>query len=176
MSVVISLVRNRQAADAVYALAYGFIDWLRQRYPEMSAEIDGYLAHQNFDDEIRDVLEYYTPPRGECLLAAVDGRPVGILMLKDLGAGVCEMNRMFVREEARGLGAGRALLARLTHRAREMGFETMVLSALPRHHEALALYRSAGFVPDDRDPEAGNTEKAVLMRMDLTQGGPDGDR
>ena len=161
-------VRDREAADAVYALAYEFIDWLRGRYPEMDAEIDVYLEHQKFDEQIRNVLVHYGPPHGECLLAAVDGRPVGILMLKDVGDGVCEMNRMFVRDEARGLGVGKALVARLCDRAREMGFRTMVLSALPRHHEALALYRAAGFEADDRRRDAGDSDNAVLMRLDLT--------
>ena len=161
-------VRTKDEADAVYVLAYEFINWLRERYPEMESEIDTYLRHQKFDDQIRDVLIHYSPPKGECLLATNGAEPVGILMLKDLGGGTCEMNRMFVRESARGLGAGRALVDRVKERAREMGFETMVLSALPRHHEALALYHSVGFQIDDRPREAGNSDNAILMKLDLT--------
>ena len=89
-------------------------------------------------------------------------------MLKETGTGICEMNRMFVRSQARGLGVGRALVQRLKTRAREMGFGLMTLSALPRHHEALALYRSCGFELDGRAPEAGNSDAAVLMKIDLT--------
>jgi GNAT superfamily N-acetyltransferase len=163
----IELVRDAGAARAVYELAYEFVDWLRERYPEMSAEIDTYLTHQKFDAQIKEVLIHYNPPRGECLLAVLDGMPVGILMLKDLGDGVCEMNRMFVRQSARGMGVGRMLVARLKERAREMGYTSMVLSALPRHHEALSLYRAMEFQPDDRQREAGNSNNAILMRLDL---------
>ena len=138
----IELVRNQSQADAVYELAYEFVDWLRDRYPEMAHDIGVYLEHQKFDEQIRKVLTHYNPPKGECLLANHNGEAVGILMLKDLGGRVCEVNRMFVRENARGLGAGRSLLENLKQRAREMGFETMTLSALPRHHEALSLYQS----------------------------------
>ncbi len=88
-------------------------------------------------------------------------------MLKGLGEGACEMNRMFVRETARGLGVGRALVQELKRRAREMGFRTMTLSALPRHHEALALYRASGFQLDDRARDAGNSANAVLMKINL---------
>jgi len=165
--VQIELVRNKEQAEAVHVLAYEFIDWLRVRYPEMGAEIDNYLKHQKFDEQIREVLTHYNPPRGECLLANRDEIPVGILMLKDLGGGVCEMNRMFVRESARGCGAGRALLERLKERAREMGFSTMTLSALPRHHEAMALYRVSGFEFDDRPREAGNSNNSILMKLAL---------
>lgn len=166
----IERVRSQAQADAVFTLAYEFIDWLRERYPEMASHIDVYLQHQKFDEQIREVLTHYNPPNGECLLANHDGQPVGIVMLKDLGDGICEMNRMFVRESARGLGASRALVEGLKRRAREMGFGTMSLSALPKHHEALPLYRSCGFVLDDRESEAGNSDNAVLMKVDLGAG------
>jgi len=167
--VQIDLVRKQDQADAVYILAYEFIDWLRDRYPEMASEIDVYLEHQNFDAQIREVLTHFNPPNGECLLATNAGEPVGILMLKRIDSTICEMNRMFVRESARGLGAGRALVEDLKQRAREMGFETMTLSALPRHHEALALYRSCGFRLDNREREAGNSDNAILMKIDLAE-------
>ena len=167
----IVLVRTPEHASAVHDLACEFIAWLRQRYPEMQAEIDEYLVHQKFDEQIRQVLTYFNPPRGECLLAMHDTGPVGILMLKNTGGGVCEMNRMFVRESARGLGTGRALIERLRERAVEMGFTQMVLSALPRHYEAIPLYRSAGFVDDDSPSGPENSDDAILMKLDLRNPG-----
>jgi len=166
----IERVRSQEQADAVNALAYEFVGWLHQRYPEMETEIDAYLQHQKFDEQIREVLTYFTPPKGECLLASHDGQPAGILMLKGLGEGICEMNRMFVRDSARGQGAGRALVEGLKQCAREMGFRTMTLSALPRHHEALSLYRTCGFELDDRELGAGNSRNAVLMKINLGSG------
>ncbi|MEJ1996512.1 MAG: GNAT family N-acetyltransferase [Limibacillus sp.] len=160
-------VRTKYEADAVYGLAYEFVEWLRQRYPEMDSEIDTYLHHQKFDEQIRDVLIHYNPPKGECLLAFDGSNPVGILMLKDLGGGICEMNRMYVRESARGLGLGGALVTEIIKRARQMGFQRITLSALPRHHEAMALYRSLGFKDDDRPKEPGNSDNAILMKLDL---------
>ena len=163
----IHVVRNQVQADTVRDLAYEFIAWLRDRYPELPAEIDNYLKHQKFDEQIQEVLTRYNPPKGECLLATNNNEPIGIVMLKDVGMGVCEMNRMFVRESARGLGAGRALVERLIHRAKEMGFETMTLSALPKHFEAIPLYTSLGFEIDDRERDAGNSDDAILMRISL---------
>lgn len=169
-TIQIARVRTPGQAEAVRILAYEFVDWLRGRYPEMTVEIDTYLRHQKFEEDMRDVRARYVPPGGECLLAVMDGAPVGILMLKDSGGGVCEMNRMYVRDAARGHGAGRALVQRLVERAREMGFASMTLSALPRHHEALSLYRSVGFAEDDRTRDAGNAANVVLMRLDLEGG------
>ena len=165
--VQIKLVRRQAEADAVYVLAYEFIDWLHERYPEMGTVIDEYMAHQKFDEQIKDVLIHFTPPKGECLLATHEDKPVGIVMLKDLDNGICEMNRMFVRQTARGLGAGRALVERLIQRAVDMGFRTMVLDALPRHDEAIALYLSMGFQLDERPGAPGTSETDVHMRLDL---------
>ena len=152
----------------MYLLAYEFIDWLRARYPEMSAEIDEYLEHQKFDEQILNVLVHYCPPKGECLLAIHNEAPVGILMLKDLGGNVCEMNRMFVRKSARGLGVGRSLVERLIECSKEMEFKTMVLSALARHHEAISLYKSSGFQLRAKPDGSGSPESAVHMTLDLT--------
>ena len=166
--VKIALVRNEEQAAHVRAMAWEFVDWLRERYPDLHATIDEYLENQGFAGMLERLLDTFTPPEGECLIATLDDAPVGILMLKPYGSGVAEMNRMFVRPGARGAGAARALAARLIERARDLGYNEMVLSALDQHHEALALYRSIGFVEDDRQPDTqSGAHREVLMRMAL---------
>lgn len=128
------------------------------------------MSHQKFYDQISDIRVHYSPPPGECLLAIHDSEPVGILILKDLGDQLCEMNRMFVRPAGRGFGTGRLLVQSLQERAREMGFQTMVLSALLRHHEALALYQSAGFQITDPANKTGSSDAAVHMTLNLVAG------
>ena len=48
MALAILEVRTEVEADEVRALVHAFIDWLRERYPEMQAEIDAYLTGQTF--------------------------------------------------------------------------------------------------------------------------------
>jgi GNAT superfamily N-acetyltransferase len=166
--VEIELVRTEAQAAAVRVLAWEFIDWLRERYPEMLDGIEEYLANQDFQGMLDTLLESFAPPTGECLLARLDGQPVGILMLKPYGGDACEMNRMFVRDTARGHGVARALSARLIERARDLGYKEMVLSALDRHHEAIALYTSLGFEADSRAPDTTSAaNREVQMRMAL---------
>lgn len=164
----IQLVRDEVQAEHVRDMAWEFVAWLKQRYPEMLVEIDEYLVNQNFQGMLDTLLENFSPPEGECLLATLDGRPVGILMLKPYAEGICEMNRMFVRPQGRGHGVARALCKRLKERARELGYSTMVLSALDRHHEALHLYQSLGFKLDKRQPDAaGSAQREVQMLLEL---------
>lgn len=155
-----------QAAEAE-RLAWEFVDWLRDRYPELGKEIDGYLEGQKFAERMKDVRKDYGPPRGEALLALLDGKPVGLLVMRDIGDHSCEMNRMFVRPEARGKGVGRLLADQLIEIARMKGFEWMRLTALDRHEEALALYRSLGFRDDPNLKLDGNPEQAVKMSLFL---------
>ena len=77
------------------------------------------------------------------------------------------MNRMFVRDSGRGLGLGRMLVKTLIKRAREMGFHTMILTALPRHREAIPLYQSCGFTMDDRARDTGDSDNSVRMKLKL---------
>mgnify|MGYP003331234822 CR=1 FL=1 len=97
----------------------------------------------------------------------LDGEPVGLLMMRDIGDHACEMNRMFVREAARGKGVARLMANQLIEIARMKDFEWMRLGALPRHNEALALYRSLGFREDKGQTLDGDTKSAVKMSLYL---------
>lgn len=66
---------------------------------------------------------------------------------KDEGylTGDAELKRMYVVEEARGLGLARRILAALEEDARTAGRTRMVLETGDRQPEAVALYTSSGY-------------------------------
>lgn len=115
---------------------------LLARYPEAGA------THFRLDpDEV-------VPGAGLFVVARRAGRPVGCgalrrirdeALVRELGARVGELKRMYVAPEARGQGIGRALLARLEAEARVLGLDRLVLETGTRQAEALTLYRGAGF-------------------------------
>lgn len=164
---IVSVVDDTQV-EMSKVLVWEFFDFLRGRYPDMIKTIDTYLQEQDVAGELDRFTELFFEPKGQCLLAYADGEAAGIVMLKRVGEKDCELNRMYVRENARGLGLGRQLCNVLVQNAREMGFDTFYLDALYRHHEALPLYESIGFVRYT-DPNAfeGDDERVIHMKMQL---------
>jgi GNAT superfamily N-acetyltransferase len=160
--------RSEEEIAAVRTLVWEFFDLLRERYPEMLDKIDAYIESQNVAGQLADFGTYFQPPNGECFLAMQDGQPAGIVMLKPRGDGDAEMNRMYVRGAARGLGLGRQLAEAAVAEARRMGCGTLWLGALHRHVEALPLYRSLGFERYHDPGEFGaDDDRVIHMKLVL---------
>ena len=91
-------------------------------------------------------VEEMSPPRGAFLVARLHGEPVGCGGLKANGAEPPDIKRMWVDPSVRGLGIGRRLLRALEEFARAAGAKSVRLETNRSLTEAIALYRSSGFV------------------------------
>jgi ribosomal protein S18 acetylase RimI-like enzyme len=131
----------------------------RALFEEYAAWLAVDLCFQNFDKELEELPGRYSRPRGRLILAVDDEEVAGCIALRDLGAGVCEMKRLFVRAKFQGRGIGRALTERIIAEARAIGYKRMRLDTLPSKMEkAVAVYRSLGFEeiePYYRNPTPG---------------------
>ena len=121
--------------------------WLAARYVDVPGLIDTIGKHQNMEAERAQLPVKFGPPKGLTLVARHDDRVAGAVAYRDLGDGVCEMKRMYVRDGFQGLGIGRQLCQALIERATAAGFTSMVLDTGFLNTEAMALYTSLGFVP-----------------------------
>ena len=59
---------------------------------------------------------------------------------------MCELRKMYLLREYRGRGLGKRMLEDAIARAKQMGFREMVLETASELVEAIALYKSYGFV------------------------------
>ncbi|MDI7775995.1 GNAT family N-acetyltransferase [Asticcacaulis sp. EMRT-3] len=105
------------------------------------------LDYQDFDAELAGLPGKYAPPQGALLLASHDARMIGCVAMRPLASGVCEMKRLYVTPQGRGLGVGRALIDAVLSEARRLGYGEMKLDTLPQMTAAIALYQEAGFAP-----------------------------
>lgn len=71
----------------------------------------------------------------------------GIAPLSGTDDGTCELRKMYFLPEARGRGAGRALLERCLVCAKELGYARCYLETLTGMDAAQALYQKLGFEP-----------------------------
>lgn len=144
---------------------------LMRRYAQWTG-ID--LCFQNFEAELAELPGKYVAPLGALWLARVDTapNPVGVIAVRPLDTGACEMKRLWVEPEAQGLGLGGQLVRAAIAFASAAGFVEMKLDTLrERMPAAIALYRSLGFV--ETEPYTPNPEPDVLymclnLRAELT--------
>lgn len=140
----------------------------RRLFLEYAQSLDFDLCFQDFDAELAALPGKYAAPQGCLLLAVVDGRTAGVVGLRPLKDGVCEMKRLYVRPSFRGHALGRHLAVAAVDAAREIGYAMMRLDTLPDMRAARVIYDFLGFVEGPayyRNPLDG----VSYLELDLTQ-------
>ncbi|WP_300379248.1 GNAT family N-acetyltransferase [Henriciella sp.] len=107
---------------------------------------------QMFDVEASDLAQLDDPQAtiidlgGRVLIAEVDGEPVGTAgLVAGHAPGTLELVKMSARDDMRGKGVGKALMAACIETAREVGAKCIWLESNRKLDAALGLYKAAGF-------------------------------
>ena len=104
------------------------------------------LCFQGFDKELAALPGDYAPPDGRLLLAEFEAQLAGCVALHKLEGTICEMKRLYLRQQFRGKGLGRALAETVIAEARAIGYKHMRLDTVePIMKDAVAMYRRLGF-------------------------------
>jgi ribosomal protein S18 acetylase RimI-like enzyme len=121
---------------------------IRELFLEYASSLGFSLCFQGFDQELERLPGEYSPPDGRLFIAEYNGKVAGCIALKRLGLDICEMKRLYLRNDFRGLGLGRILAEKLIAEARAIGYRKMALDTIEdKMKSAVALYRSLGFNP-----------------------------
>lgn len=122
------------------------LEEVRNIFIEYSEFLQVDLCFQDFEKELQTLHQVYASPQGCIILAKQNGQTLGCIALKSIAEGICEMKRLYVRPEARGMGLGRKLVEELMSFARKSAYVSMKLDTVSKLKEAISLYRSIGFI------------------------------
>lgn len=114
-----------------------------ERYFTELAERD---ANRFDPGEALPTADEMRPPSGAFVVAYLRGKAIGCCGLHLHEGGIAEVKRMWVDPETRGLGLGRRLLEHIEGLARENGVARLRLDTNEHLVEAIAMYRSAGYL------------------------------
>lgn len=105
----------------------------------------GYLAQQNYEQELAHLEEKYGRPAGRLYLLKYQGQPAGTVALRKIDETRCELKRLYVRPVFRGHGLAEYLVHTVLKDAIHEGYQQMLLDTFPFLTGAIMLYRKLGF-------------------------------
>jgi len=156
------------------------IDTIRELFREYAESLSFNLCFQGFEQELAGLPGEYAPWSGMLLLALLNDEPAGCVALRKFGTHsaseddeilaeleVCEMKRLYVRPQFRGIGVGRELVDAILKCAAAIGYRRMRLDTVPSEMgTAVEMYLRLGFVeiaPYRENPVPG----AKYLELDI---------
>lgn len=118
---------------------------IRTVMPEFGATGCGFAIN---DPEVDWMSRAYAEPRSAYFVVERRGRVIGGGGVAPLLGGegdTCELRKMYFLPEARGIGAGTAMMACCLRAARDFGFIRCYLETLGGMDAAMRLYERSGF-------------------------------
>lgn len=118
---------------------------VRDTLTEFKANVPGTVF---FDPTTDALFELFRMPKSAYFVAAKDGKILGgggIFPTEGLPEDTCELVKMYLLPEARGIGLGRVLIEKCLETASEFGFKQVYLETLDELHLALKIYARFGF-------------------------------
>ena len=163
-NITIETCTKLPAKEDLNTVLLQYYDLIVQRMCAMGFDMD-LSAPQSALAEFWENAQDYLPPKGCLVIArAPDGEIVGCGMMKCLGPDTGELKRVFVTQQARGTGTGRALIQAREKVARDMGLKRLIADTLTPNVEMRDLYPKLGFVELDTPIETTTYQDQPMLR------------
>jgi ribosomal protein S18 acetylase RimI-like enzyme len=115
-------------------------------FEEYTSSLGIDLTYQNYDEEFSNLPGKYARPSGRLYIAYSDKIAAGCIGLRKIDAQICEMKRLYVRNQFRGFRIGKMLAEQVIVEAKAIGYNSVVLDTLSTMESARKLYKNLGFV------------------------------
>ena len=124
------------------------------------------LCFQGFEEELASLPGKYVEPTGAIFLAFHQGEIAGCVAVRPIKNRSCEMKRLYVKDEFRGLSIGKTLAMAIIDKAKRLGYLKMQLDTLERLQTAMGIYQQLGF--EKTAPYYSNPlDEVVYWELDL---------
>ena len=144
----------------------GYIPQVEELILEYTQRLDRDLSFQNLKGELNDLESKYLPPNGEILVALNEYEVLVMVSYYKRDEVTCEMKRLYVKPEARGLHLGDILVSEIISHAKDNGFKVMLLDTVKPLKAAISLYKKHGFV--ECEPYYENPmDDVIYMKREL---------
>lgn len=141
---------------------------IRNTLAEFGANHPGTVYYDPTTDAL---YELFRTPGSVYYVASQEGRLLGgagIFPSKALPEGTCELVKMYLVPEARGLGLGKQLIEKALDFARTQGYQHVYIETMPELKKAMSIYEKFGFhYLDGPMGDTGHTGCSVWMLLDL---------
>ncbi len=154
-------------------LAYNYVQEVLELVTEYTdnilkqgKEVQDCLSSQHLEDELYDIEKKYSLPDGRLYLALVDGMAAGCVGLTRNDDIYCEIKRLYVRPQYRGMHISSALTRQVISDAKGIGYHYMRLDTFPFMKDAIKLYEKYGFTRIERYND-NPASTAIFMQLEL---------
>ncbi|PHN92467.1 GNAT family N-acetyltransferase [Maribacter sp. 6B07] len=123
------------------------------------------------DPSLDNMYEHYNKPKATYFVIEENGSILGcagIAQLDNYNGNICELQKMYFLQEARGKGSGHKMINVCLDKAKEYGFDACYLETMPYMEAAQKLYKKMGFeYIDARMGDTGHYSCPVFMLKTL---------
>jgi putative acetyltransferase len=102
-----------------------------------------------YDDSTDHLFELFSSTANSIYFIAENNDEViggaGIFPTEGLPEGTCELVKMYLRKDVRGIGLGRSMIEKCISAANEMGYRKIYIESMPELKKALSVYERFGF-------------------------------
>lgn len=165
----IRLAEFPEDREAVIGLFSDYVAHLLERVPDEREAIARKYDPAGVAAAVDGFARVHARPHGALLIATSGGAPVGCGMMRTQAPGAAELQRIFVRPEARGTGLGRAITEALMDQARSDGHRVVRLDTGRTMTEVIDFYARLGFaeVPPYHDETPYLNHTLIFMERPL---------
>ena len=150
-----------------------FLSWVvaetHKRYKINIIEIMGITAQEYVLNSYDKVMKSYED-NGMIYIVEVGGNVAGMGGVRRLKDGVCEIKRMYIKPDYRGLGYGKNLIQMLLEAAKNFGYSLVKLESSLFMKTAHQIYRSYGFKDCDEYPGVETPEPMKAYEIYMEKG------